>query len=117
MRIKRLGVLSLARVLGMVGLLYGALVGLVYGYLIGFTGLSFWLGSGVAEKDAFAWAGAVVGGFLVGFAVLGAVLGFLHGLFGALFMNLVFRVTGGLVVEVERDYPELPGGPARAVAA
>lgn len=104
MVIRRVGVLSLGKVLGV---LY-ALLGLVFGAITAF----FWtmtvlLGVAAGGQDAEG-TGALVGfgllfgvGALILYPVLLGILGFVGGLITALFYNLVARFVGGLEVDLE----------------
>jgi hypothetical protein len=96
MVIRRVGVLSVAKV---AGLLYGAM-GLLFGACIALFSLA---GATVAADEEFpAFFGLLFGmGAVVFLPILYGILGFLFiGLLAALY-NFVAGMTGGVVVDVE----------------
>jgi hypothetical protein len=96
MVIRRIGVLSVAKV---AGLLYGVM-GLLFGACIALFSLA---GSAVAaDEEVPAFVGALFGvGAIVFLPILYGILGFLFvGLLAALY-NVVAGMTGGVVVDVE----------------
>lgn len=101
MKLKRVGVVSAAKVCTWAGLLYGAFLGLVYGNLAGGLLMGL-LGLGGATRDDMLvshWAAVAVCVALC--SLLAGLGGLLHGLVGSLFFNLVLRITDGLELEVD----------------
>jgi len=100
MIIKRIRVLSLAKVMGMI---YGG-IGLVIGLIFSFFAL---LGAafGTALQDSSgpeAIFGVLFGvGAVILFPILYGLLGFLGGLLTSALYNLAARTVGGLELEVE----------------
>ena len=97
MVVKRVGVLSLAKILG---LFYGS-IGLVAGIVFAVLAL-FGVAIGVAADESLApLAGLLFGaGAVVILPLFYGALGFLVGLLGGWVFNLACRVTGGLELDV-----------------
>ena len=91
--IKSVGVLSVAKIMGMI---YGCM-GLIFAPMFLLIGL---MGSALGQRNS-----PLAGIFGVGFAVLMPVLyaglGFIAGLIGALLYNLFARWVGGFELELE----------------
>jgi hypothetical protein len=105
--IKSVGVLSVAKIMGMI---YGCM-GLIFAPMFLLIGL---MGSALGQRNS-----PLAGIFGVGFAVLMpvfyGVLGFIAGLIGALLYNLFARWVGGFELEMEMrpqtltaPYPIIP---------
>ena len=104
MVVRRVGALSLGKVLGAVY----ALLGLIFGAITAF----FWvltvlLGIASSGQDAEG-TGALVGvgllfgiGALVLYPIISGIVGFIGGLITAWIYNLVARLAGGLEIELE----------------
>ena len=92
-KVKRIGVLSLGKVFG---LLY-AIIGLIVGAL--FTLLSSFLQAGVTGV----YGGLFGKGAIIYFPLLYGILGFLMGLLLAFLYNLIAKWTGGLEMEFEQE--------------
>jgi hypothetical protein len=108
--IKRIGVLSLAKILGAMGLLIGLLVGVPMGLfmlLMSLVGGAAAVSSGdEAATGGMIGAGAGVGMALfmmVGVPLTYGAMSFLFGLIYGLIINLVFSMAGGLELEIENQ--------------
>ena len=100
-RITRVGVLSFAKIMGLVGLFAGFLIGIPYGLMVMLLGAG--IGAG-AEQGGAGIAALGVGGGLVLMIVLPfvyAALCFLVGLIYGLVINLVLHLAGGLELRIE----------------
>jgi hypothetical protein len=97
MIVKRIGVLSLGRIMG---IMYGG-IGLFFGAIFAIVSLAgAAIGAGMSESGN-AWVGAFFGvGAVVLMPVLYGVLGFVGGLLSALVYNLAARFVGGLELDV-----------------
>jgi hypothetical protein len=96
-RITRVGVLSMGKVMGGAGLFLGLLFGGLYGIIFAIMGA---VGLGQGEEEAV--VGLVVGlGFCLGGPIVYGLLSFVMGLLYALILNLVFKYTGGLELEIQ----------------
>jgi hypothetical protein len=99
-RLVRVGVFSLAKVLGCVGLLMGLIVGIPWGLILILVGLID-VGGGNQPATGFAGAG-IVGGLTV-IVLLPLTYGFasfVGGLIYGLILNLVLSLAGGLELEI-----------------
>ena len=97
-RITKVGVLSLGRVMGSLGALLGVLVGIVYATAIGIFGVIGISQDEVAGFPLILLAGVVLFGTPIALGVMYFVLGLLY----ALLLNVVFRLSGGLELRIER---------------
>ena len=99
-KLKRIGVLSMAKAYGVMGLIMGLVIALIYG------GMFFILGSLSEELTSSAGLEA---GLLSGFGIFAifaipiiyAVMGFFGGAIGAIGFNIVMKITGGIELEFE----------------
>jgi len=101
LRIKKLGILSVAKMYAVIMLVVSLLISIPYGLFIMIFGAAM-MGSG--EKEGFiAGGGSVVIGLLVmiGLPILYAAMGFVFGAIGALIYNLFAGIAGGVEIEVE----------------
>jgi hypothetical protein len=102
LRIKKLGVLSLAKMQGIMGVVIGLLIGIIYALIIVVYTI---FGASLVKGDA---ALAVGGGgvilailVLVGFPIMYGLIGFIGGAIGALVYNVFANFVGGIEIEVE----------------
>lgn len=96
--IRRFGVLSVGKVMGMTYALLGLLGGAIFA-LFSLFGAA--LGASLAEDSAGAIPGALFGvGAIILFPIIYGVIGFLGGLLVAAIYNLVSGATGGIQVEL-----------------
>ncbi len=96
--IRRFGVLSVGKQLGLtyalIGLLAGAIVAL-------FSLFGAGLGAALSEDSSGAIPGALLGvGAIIFVPILYGIIGFIGGLIGAGIYNLVAGATGGIQVEL-----------------
>jgi len=108
--IKRIGVISLAKIMGATGLLIGLLVGVPTGLfmlVMSLVGGAAVAASGdEATTEGLVGAGAGVGMALfmmIGIPLMYGAMSFLCGLIYGLIVNLVFSMAGGLEVEIENQ--------------
>ena len=97
-RITRIGVLSLGRVAGAWGAVLGVFAGIAYALFfsgLGLVGLS----DDRMQALPFAFLALIA---LFGTPILFGIAYFVLGLVSALVLNLVFRLSGGLEVRIER---------------
>ena len=115
MMIKRVGVLSAAKMYAMVGLGIGLIVGVIYGLIFMIFGAILLSSSGSSSSSSNAGAGA--GGFviglliMVGFPIMYAVICFVAGAIGAFIYNLAARIAGGIELELEPAAPDYGAPP------
>ena len=102
LRIRKLGVLSFAKMQGLVGLVIGLIIGVIYGLIIIAYSL---LGASMISGDsrlAVGGGGVVIGIIaMIGFPIMYGILGFVGGAIGALLYNLFAKVVGGVEIEVQ----------------
>lgn len=98
MYIKRVGVVSLAKILG---ILYGGL-GLIFGAIFALISLSGGaLGAAAGEELGIAGLGVLFGiGAIVFLPIFYGVIGFIGGLISGSLFNLAANLAGGLQVEI-----------------
>lgn len=102
LRIRRLGILSVAKIYAVIMLVVSLLISIPYGLFI----IIFSLSGATALKGEGAFAlggGGIVVGLLVmiGLPVVYSIMGFIGGAFGALLYNLFAGLVGGIEIEVE----------------
>lgn len=95
----RIGVLSLAKVMGASGVVMGFIIGVPYAAVMALVGI---VGAGGENGAA---AGAVGIGMAVGVLIFApvfyGVFMFVFGLIYGVVINLVFRIAGGLEIELQ----------------
>lgn len=101
-KIKKVGVLSLAK---FQGVMFG-LIGLVMGFVYSFGGLAIdiLVSNGTitsAETPGLSFGTLLAFGALIGMPLLFGAYGFITGAVGAFFYNLVVKWTGGIEIELE----------------
>ena len=116
MMVKRIGVLSAAKMYSLVGFGIGLIVGVIYGLIIMMFGAAMMMSSsGTSSSGAGAGAGAsgfIIGLLImVGFPILYGAMCFVAGAIGGLIYNLAARIAGGIELELENapaDYHAPP---------
>lgn len=102
LRIKKLGILSFAKMQGLMGLVIGLIIGVIYGLIIILYSL---LGASlVGGNNALAvGGGGVVIGIVVmiGVPIFYGVISFVFGAIIAVIYNVFARIAGGVEIEVE----------------
>jgi len=101
LRIRKLGVLSVAKIYAVMMLVISLLISIPYGLFIMIFGAAM-MGSG-GQSGLAAGGGGIVIGLLVmvGLPIMYAVLGFVFGAIGALVYNIFSGLVGGIEIEVE----------------
>lgn len=108
--VKRIGVLSLGKVMGGVYALFGVLIGGFFA-LFGLLGLLGGMAAAVESSEALggAFASLVFGaGALIFFPLFYGFFGFVGGLLTALIYNLVAGLFGGVELELAGAPPQVP---------
>ena len=102
LRIKKLGVLSVAKMQGVMGLVIGLIIGVIYGLIIIAYSL---LGASILKGNsslAVGGGGVVVGIIaMIAIPIIYGIIGFIGGAIGALLYNLFAGMVGGVEIEVE----------------
>lgn len=101
LRIRKMGVLSVAKMYGAIMLVMSLLISVPYGLMVMIFGVAM---IGTGEKAGLgAGAGSIVIGLviMIGLPIMYGLLGFVGGAIGALFYNLFAGIVGGVEIEVE----------------
>ena len=102
LRIRKLGVLSVAKIYAVMMLVISLLIAIPYGLFIIIFSL---IGAGSAGGDAalmLGGGGIVMGlAIMIGMPIMYAVMGFVFGALGALIYNVFAGMVGGIEIEVE----------------
>ncbi len=105
LRIRKLGILSLAKIYAVMMLVMSLLISIPYGLFIIIFALIG--GAGAGQQDGFAGIAVGGGGIILGLVVMivlpimYAILGFIGGAIGALIYNIFAGMVGGVEIEVE----------------
>lgn len=101
LQIKKLGVLSVAKIQALVGFVVGLILGIIYFIIFAVFGAMI---MGLAGRDGAAAGGiTIVYGVaaLIGLPIFYGIAGFVGGVIVSLLYNLVARFIGGIEIEVE----------------
>jgi hypothetical protein len=104
LRIRKLGVLSIAKIYAVMMLVMSLLISIPYGLFIMFFGVAM---MGTGEKAGFAaGGGSIVFGLLImiGLPIFYGIMGFILGAISALVYNIFAGMVGGVEIEVENVY-------------
>ncbi|MGQ0541667.1 MAG: hypothetical protein ACT4O9_07445 [Blastocatellia bacterium] len=102
LRIKKLGILSVAKIYAVMSFVISLLIAIPYGLVIIIISLT---GAAGANREMALLAGG--GGIIAGIAVMiilpimYAIIGFIAGVIGALVYNIFAGIVGGIEIEVE----------------
>jgi hypothetical protein len=116
MTIRRFGVISVAKMYGLLMFIFGLVFGVIYGLILIIFGAAM---SGLAGGGSDALAGGVgtvaMGiGMMIGLPIFYGLLGFIMGAIGALIYNAVSGIIGGVKFELEgvqQEYAPPPPPP------
>jgi len=105
MTIRRFGVFSVAKIYGLLMLIFGLIIGVIYGLffiIFGAAMSAFALGNDGGAGAAGGISSVVIGiMFMIGMPLFYGVLGFVMGAIGALIYNGVAGIIGGVKFELE----------------
>ncbi len=102
LRIRKLGVLSLAKIYAVMMLVISLLISIPYGLFIIIFSLSGAGSIGGQGGLALGGGGVVLGlGIMIGLPIMYGVMGFVFGAIGALVYNIFAGLVGGIEIEVE----------------
>ena len=111
MTIRRFGVLSVAKMYGLLTFIFGLIFGVIYGLFFIIFGAAM---SAVAGRDgAVGGVSSVVIGIamMIGIPIMYGILGFVMGAIGALIYNAVAGIAGGVKFELEGVQQEYAAPP------
>jgi hypothetical protein len=111
MTIRRFGVLSVAKMYGLLMFIFGLIIGVLYGlFFIIFGAAMSAVGGNQATMSGV--SSAVVGiGMMIGIPLMYGVLGFVMGAIGALVYNGVSGIIGGVKFDLEGVQQEYSAPP------
>ena len=102
MTIRRFGVLSVAKMYGLLMFLFGLIFGVIYGLVLIVFGAAISAMGPSSEATAGGVSTVVMGlGMMIGLPLFYGVLGFIMGAIGALIYNAVAGIIGGVKFELE----------------
>jgi|ERR1051326_187068 ABC-type antimicrobial peptide transport system permease subunit len=107
MAIKRVGVLSLAKIQGLLMLVIGLIIGVVYGLIFILFGAALTSLMPKDESQALSAGGTVLIGviMMIAIPITYGLLGFIGGAIGGLIYNALARVVGGIKIDLEATTP------------
>jgi hypothetical protein len=112
MIVRRVGVLSVAKIEGLLMMVIGLIIGVIYGLIFMIFGAAM---SSLAPREGQAMGG--VGSVVIGLIIMVAVpifygvLGFVGGAIGALIYNAAAGIVGGIKLDLESEIPYAPAPP------
>lgn len=97
--IRRLGVLSVAKIQGAIALVFGLIIGVIYGLII------MLFGAALMSQSRGAAGGSIILGLLamIGIPIFYGIIGFIGGAISALIYNMAAGIAGGIEIEVEGE--------------
>lgn len=102
LRIKKLGILSVAKIYAVMMLVISLLISIPYGLFIIIFSLSGAGALGGQNGIALGGGGVIVGLLvMIGLPIAYSIMGFIGGALGALLYNLFAGLVGGIEIEVE----------------
>ena len=114
MTVKRVGVLSFAKIQSLIMAFFGMVLGVIYGLIFMIFGAAI-LSQGGNSGIGAGISGVVIGlVFMVAVPIFYGVIGFIFGALAALIYNLAASSIGGIELELETaapDYSALPPPP------
>jgi Na+/H+-dicarboxylate symporter len=110
MTIKRVGVLSVAKLQGLLMAIIGLIIGVMYGLFFMIFGAAMSSFAPQNEGQAIGGLGSIFIGLILMIAIpiFYGVMGFIGGAFGALIYNTAARFVGGIKIELEGAVPYAP---------
>lgn len=102
-QVKRVGVLSFAKMLGVVWACLGLIIGIIYGLIFMVFGAAIMASGGGGDGAAVGGVSTVVVGllFIVGLPIFYGVFGFIGGAISAVVYNVAAGFVGGVELELE----------------
>jgi hypothetical protein len=106
MTVKRVGVLSVAKMQAMIGVGVGLIIGIIYGLLLMVFGAAM-LSTGESGAGGAAAGGFIIGIlFMIGFPIFYGIVSFIAGAIGGLIYNVAAKFAGGIELELEGAQPQ-----------
>ena len=102
MTIRRFGVISLAKMYGLLMFIFGLIIGVIYGLFFIVFGAAMSAAAGNSNATISGVSSAVMGiGFMIGVPIFYGILGFVMGAIGALIYNALSGIIGGVKFDLE----------------
>ncbi len=103
LRIKKMGILSVAKIYALMMLVISLIISIPYGLIIMIFGAALLSGGGGGSEGLAAGGGSIVIGLLVmiGVPIFYGLMGFVFGAISALVYNIFAGMVGGIEIEVE----------------
>jgi hypothetical protein len=102
LRIRKLGIISVAKIYAVMMLVISLLISIPYGLIIIVFSLTGAGSLGGQQAVALGGGGVVLGlGIMIGLPIIYAVMGFVGGALAALIYNIFAGFVGGIEIEVE----------------
>jgi len=107
MTIRRVGVLSLAKIQGLLMLVIGLIIGVIYGLIFMIFGAALASVMPKVESQAIGAGGTVLIGLIMMIAIpiTYGLLGFIGGAIGGLIYNALAGIVGGIKIDLEGSMP------------
>jgi len=107
MTIRRVGVLSLAKIQGLLMLVIGLIIGVIYGLIFMIFGAALTSVMPKDESQAIGAGGTVLIGLIIMIAIpiTYGLLGFIGGAIGGLIYNALAGIVGGIKIDLEGSMP------------
>jgi len=107
MTIRRVGVLSLAKIQGLLMLVIGLIIGVIYGLIFMIFGAALTSVMPKDESQAIGAGGTVLIGLIIMIAIpiTYGLLGFIGGAIGGLIYNALAGIAGGIKIDLEGSMP------------
>lgn len=111
MTIRRFGVISVAKMYGLIMFIFGLIFGGLYGLFLIIFGAAISAAAG-SRGAASGVSSAVLGiGIMIGFPLMYGAMGFIMGAIGALVYNGLAGIVGGVKFDLEGVQPEFSAPP------
>ena len=101
MTIRRFGVISVAKMYGLILFIFGLLIGVIYGLFVIIFGAAMTAAGG--NQAALGGVSTIIVGIgvMIGFPLMYGVMGFIMGAIGALIYNALSGMIGGVKFDLE----------------
>ena len=101
MTVRRVGVLSVAKMQGMIGAGVGLIIGIIYGLILMVFGAAM-LSVGERGSGGAAAGGLIIGLlFMIGVPIAYGIISFIAGAIGGVIYNLAAKFAGGIELELD----------------
>jgi len=111
MTIRRFGVISVAKMYGLLLFIFGLIFGIIYGLFFIIFGAAMSAAGGRDATVGGVGSAAVGIGFMIGIPLFYGILGFVMGAIGALVYNALSGIIGGVKFELEGVQQEYAAPP------